>query len=313
MSKINVLIIPSSSGMAITAIKSLKKDSLINVFTTDIDPLAPGYLLANKGMIVPSFDDPAFLPSLKELCREERIDIMIPAYDTILELFSERAGEFAEMGTEVIISPHETIAATRDKWKTYKALEGKVAMPGSTIDMEDIRDFPVFMKPRGGSGSVDAHMVRGAEELGFYYNKIHEPIIQEFLPGTEYTVDCLADRDGNLLSVIARKRLEIRSGLSTKAMVVENRPIREMATAITENMELQGPFFFQAKEDREGIPRLIEINARIAGTMCLSSGRMGIVQAAVRMWKGLEFEVPYATPGLVMIRYYEEIFVEPQV
>jgi len=42
MNTMRVLIVPAGSGMAITAIKGLKKDPAIEVLAADIDPLAPG-------------------------------------------------------------------------------------------------------------------------------------------------------------------------------------------------------------------------------------------------------------------------------
>jgi len=40
-----------------------------------------------------------------------------------------------------------------------------------------------------------------------------------------------------------------------------------MAEVIAAELPLRGPWFFQVKEDRDGTFRLLEINARIAGTM----------------------------------------------
>ena len=44
-------------------------------------------------------------------------------------------------------------------------------------------------------------------------------IIQEYLPGKEYTVDVLSDLDGNSLLAIPRERIEVKAGISSKGKI----------------------------------------------------------------------------------------------
>jgi len=311
MSNINVLVVPAGSGMAVAAIKALKQDKTIKIISADVNKLAPGLFLSHKGYIIPPFDNRMFYSKLGKIIERENIDVIIPALDTILQEFSKRKKEFENMGTKVLVSEPKTIEITRDKWKTYNELEKVIPVPKSFIKIEDINiDYPLFIKPRSGSGSQWAYKVNSKKELDFFYDWIENPIIQEYLEGKEYTIDCLADMDGNLLLSIPRERIETKSGISIKGQIIRNEELKKMAKKVAQKLKFCGLFFFQAKEDKEGVPKLTEINARIAGTMCLSSfSGANIHSLAVRSCMGEKIEIPTVKNGLYITRYWEEIYL----
>jgi len=259
----NVLILPAGSGMAVSAIQALKseREDKFNIISADINYLAPGLYLSDKSYI---------LQKLSYLLKKEKIDVVIPALDTILLEFSKKRKWFEYHNAKIIISDLETIEITRDKWATYNFLKNKVGLPKSAINVSEIGfDFPYIIKPRDGSGSINVFKIRNKKELDFFLDYVPNPIIQEFLGGKEYTVDCFVDRRGELRLSIARLRKDVKAGISVKGYVIENDKLTEMAKKISSVLKFNGPFFFQAIEDDNGIPKLTEINARISGTMSL--------------------------------------------
>lgn len=309
----NVFLIPAGSGMVIAAIKALKQDKKIKIFSADADKLAAGLYLSHKGYVVPPFDDSLFYPTIKKITEKERIDVIIPSLDTILLEFSRRRKEFEEIGAKVLVSEPNTIRITRDKWKTYNKLKGVIPLPKSFIKKEDINiEYPFIIKPRDGSGSKNVYKVISKDELEFFYERVLNPIIQEYLEGKEYTVDCLADMNGNLLLCIPRERIETKSGISTKGKIIKDERLEDMAKKITSSIKFFGPFFFQAKEDKDGIPKLTEINSRISGTMSLSSSSgPNIHSLAVRICMGEKVKIPKIKIkyGLYITRYWEDIYL----
>jgi len=306
----NVLIIPAGSGMAIAAIKMLKRDKKIRVISADADRLSPGLYLSHKGYVVPRFNDSGFFPSVMKIIEKEKINLIIPALDTILLDFSEKKKEFERIGVKVMVSSPETIMITRDKWKTYNALKGIVPVPRSFLRKKDIDiDFPLFIKPRHGSGSNFAYRVDSKEELDFFYKRIDKPIIQEYLGGKEYTVDCLADTEGKLIIAVPRERISTKAGISVKGKIVKNDQLEEMAKKISRRLNFSGPFFFQAKENDEGVPHLTEINARISGSMSFSSSAgPNLHVMAVKIFMGERITTkPKIKYGTYFTRYFEEI------
>ena len=310
--KYKVLILPAGSGMAVAAIKSLKKDSSIETVSADSNRLAPGLYLSDKSFVVPRFDDSDFFDSLKKIIVDESIDLVIPALDTVLLSFSEKNSFFESLGTKLMSCSPETIRITRDKWLTYNKLRTKVPFPSSFVNKKHINiGFPLFIKPRAGSGSINTFKCENELELDFFLNKFDNMIIQEFLPGKEFTVDCLCDLNGKFLCCMSRERLEIKAGISVKGKIVKSDTLELLAKNIASSMEFKGPFFFQVKEDINRNPKILEINARISGSMSLSSFSIGnIYSLAIRSFLGEKITIPEIKPNVFLIRYFEDMFFE---
>ena len=185
-------------------------------------------------------------------------------------------------------------------------------MPVSSIKKEKTKfEYPLFIKPRYGSGSKEAYVVNSDKEFEFFYHYVKNPIVQEFLPGKEYTVDCLADMNGELLACVPRERIQVRDGICTKGVTTENVQLEQMAKIISERLKFRGPFLIQAKEDKQGLPRLTEINARIGGTMLPGSFLEGNFHTlAVRLAMGEAISSPKVKYGIFLTRYWEEIYLD---
>jgi len=111
-----------------------------------------------------------------------------------------------------------------------------------------------------------------------------ELIISEFLPGKEYSVDHY--RDNDLSIAIPRIRTKMRSGISFNAQTDLREDIMNYSTKLANILDLKFAFGFQFRADNEGVPRLLECNPRIMGTMvagCLAGFNMiyySIIRAA---------------------------------
>ena len=128
--------------------------------------------------------------------------------------------------------------------------------------------YSVFLKPEKGQGSQGARRVDDPTQLRVYADSIKSPMVMEYLPGHEYTVDCFADRERGVLFARARRRVRIRGGISVATVPlqvdsasepIDNEPwVRTMATAIQRELKLHGAFFFQVKKNAKGVPVLME-------------------------------------------------------
>jgi len=297
--------------MAIAAIKSLKKYPEISIVGADSNKLAAGLYLCHKKYVVPEFNDDYFWDEIKHLIKKEDINVIIPALDHLLLPIAQKKEELESIGVKVLISDEETIEITRDKWRTYRKLKDVIPFPKSFIKKEDIDiDYPLIIKPRGGSGSIDVHKINSREELEFFFKRVHNPIIQDFLSGEEYTVDCLSGHNGGLLVSIPRIRIETKAGISVKGKIIKNELLDEMAQKIANNISLNGPFFFQVKEDEKNVPRLTEINSRISGTMSLSNTAGPNIHAlSIKMCMGEKLKIPEIKYDTYITRYWEDIYL----
>lgn len=89
---------------------------------------------------------------------------------------------------------------------------------------------------------------------------------------------------------------------------MKKKELEDMARKIAGKLKFRGIFFFQAKEDANGIPKLTEINPRIAGTMSLSSASANIHSLAVRMMMGEKIKIP-KIKELYVTRYLDDIYL----
>ena len=66
--------------------------------------------------------------------------------------------------------------------------------------------------------------------------------------------------ESNPISVVIRKRLQIKAGISSKGEIIENNFIEKSCFDICKFLKLKGPICLQMKEDECGVPKFIEIN-----------------------------------------------------
>lgn len=214
--------------------------------------------------LLPSIKESGWLPALIELCRNLSIDYIFPAYDDVIVALAKHA---AEIPATVLTVSLEVCEVTRSKSKTYDCLRSVVRVP-EVYTVSEGMPFPVFAKPDRGQGSQGTRIVRNQAELDTVYNEIDSPIICEFLPGDEYTVDCFSDRERGVLFCGARIRLRVRNGIAMHTVSVRLDGAEAIAKKIHEALDMYGAWFFQLKKSSEDELVLLEVAPRIAGSMC---------------------------------------------
>tara|TARA_Y100001968_G_C19420246_1_gene751371 strand:+ start:841 stop:2103 length:1263 start_codon:yes stop_codon:yes gene_type:complete len=261
MKKYNVLIFPAYTEIATEILDSLSDSKAFNTICfTSKDPL-PSY------HYLPLVDSPDFKAALLKAITSHSIDYIFPAHDLFIDFLAINYAEFSQLASLVINKP-EIIELTRSKRATYKALKDYVIVPDVYDSLDDAK-FPLFVKPDRGFGSNESYIVFSPNELSVnIFSK--KNIISEYLPGTEFTIDCITNANGELLVFLIRKRDIISSGISKlTSIVIEDKNISKMANIINSRISLRGAWFFQVKLNSDGIPTLLEIGPRISGNMGL--------------------------------------------
>jgi carbamoyl-phosphate synthase large subunit len=106
-------------------------------------------------------------------------------------------------------------------------------------------------------------------------------MVSEYLPGSEYSVDAFA---GVKAAVgIPRLRKEIVNGISFRTTLEYRSDLIEYTLRAAGDLDLRYAFGFQFKLDKAGIPKILECNPRVQGTMAASlfSG-VNVIWMAVR-------------------------------
>ena len=262
----NLLIVPGTTLVAKEICDSLTTTKGVELFGAGFD------LEAAKGYPYSAYEFLGVLGSanlmfgLEEIVLRHQIDFIIFAHDSWIFEYRDRE----TIGNAKIIKNSSfAIQVCSFKSSTYALFENILPTPKLFNSIEKITHFPVFLKPDRGQGSVGAKLINELSELKPFLDGKSlidsDWVVSEYLPGREFTVDCFSNLSGNLLYSSPRVRTLVKSGKAIETKIIENKAILEWAQVITQKIKITGPWFFQAKEDRDGTPKLMEIGLRIAG------------------------------------------------
>ena len=220
----------------------------------DHSELAFGEVHYNVGFA----DQPGFAEAVNAIVARHAIDFVVPAHDDAIHALAGRI-EGARF-----VGPDNALAGVL-RWKsaTIEALADVVPTP-TLYPEAGAASFPVFIKPDRGQGSRGARLVKTRHDLESI--DLSGVLLQEFLPGPEYTIDCFSNRESEVLFVGPRARGRISGGIATRTETVENPDLDVYAAAISKKLGLSGAWFFQMKLDADGRLKLLEVANRIAGS-----------------------------------------------
>ncbi len=205
---------------------------------------------------------------LEEIVQKFCIDLIYPAHDQWIYNLCD----FTTIGrAQIICHPKEAIKICSLKSETYKFFKDRIPVP-LTFDLSlELNSFPIVLKPNRGQGSVGFRKISNIEELRANFNDyfqhpdVGNTICTTFLPGAEYTVDCFSSTDSNVVYARGRLRKETNNGLAILTEDSFLKEFTEYAKIISSELSLRGAWFFQVKDDSQGIPTLLEIGLRPAG------------------------------------------------
>ena len=282
------------------------------VVATDMQLSAPALQAADVKLQVPAVYDPEYVNITLKICKEQKIDALISLNDLELPILAENKAKFEALGVKVIVSDPQVIDIAFDKYKTAQWVEslGLVA-PKTYVRIEDCKkalaageiDFPLFMKPRWGSGSIGLESIADMEELDIYYGLLMKKIkktilatasvgdeyimIQEKLTGSEFGLDIMNDLDGKNIGVSVKQKLAMRAGETDKAVTVDLPEVREMGRKIGEALGHIGNLDVDIMQRADGAYCVLELNPRFGGGFPFSyEAGVNFPKALIQMIKG---------------------------
>ncbi len=172
------------------------------IICTDCDPLAPSLYEADDFYIVPRIDDPEYLKVILDICKQENIDGIFSLIDPELSLLAKNKEIFQKSNIVLFLSNYEEVDMCFDKLKFYNFCQNNHFPTVKTFcDIENVKNaiaeselqFPVFVKPRRGSCSIDIQKIENISDLSYALNRHHNLIVQEFMEGKEFGCDVYID------------------------------------------------------------------------------------------------------------------------
>ena len=287
------------------------------VIATDCSPLAPALYEADVSCVVSRIDSPAYINELLDLCRKHHVDAIISLLDPELLLLAEHRRQFLDIGVIPIVSGIHAIATSFDKFKMniWLAEHGfpalKTYLSAEEFKMDHAKkniEFPVYVKPRCGSGSVDTYMVFSMEELTFRIKQRNDFLIQECVTGIEYAADAYGDMLSHKpVSFFLKRKLRKRDGETDKCISAEDDSLRDQIFRFIEEFGLAGPLDFDVVHSN-GLYYIIDVNPRFGGGYPIAfSHGINFFEMILNNLSGKAntFKNHAYEPGVYSMKYYE--------
>lgn len=257
-----------------------------------------------------------YIPNVKEKSEDwlkilslisSNYDLIFPTNDFVIDLIVNL--EIHNFG-KYILPPRETVILCRSKKLTADFFKDKIPVL-EEVNL-DVTNFPVYFKPDKGYGAKNHQVIYSKNELELAVHKNPDFILTELLQGNEYTVECFSDFSGKLLYSNPRIREGIQFATSTKLIKPSKETSRELqnyARIINDSIKLDGPWFFQMKEDFNGNLKLLEIGIRIPGSAVWSrASGVNLAELAIYNKKNITTSVIYNKSELSIERNLKSKF-----
>jgi hypothetical protein len=270
----NVLVFPCGSEIGLEIYRCLEFSKNFKVFgASTIDDC--GRLFYKNYLELPWFSEANFIPELNRKIKENNIDFIIPAHDSVGLLMAQNK---RQIKAQLVCHPLKTHQICRSKRATYQTLSKTLEKSGfhvpEVLEVDEKTNFPIFAKPDSGQGSYECFKIDSFQEFQATYKRIKNHLFLEYLPGFEYTIDCFSGYGEELLAIIPRLRASIIKGISNYTHNrIDKRTydnLIKIASLINSKIKFRGPWFFQVKKNSKNILTLLEVAPRIAGSSGLS-------------------------------------------
>ncbi len=244
------------------------------IIATDLSEYAPALYFADRAYLVPRIDDPSYLDTLIDICKKENINAITTVIDPEIEILAKYRDRFESIGVEVLAPYEETAKLCFDKFAMYEYLT-KCGIPTVLTfgDFDSFKtafdsgkiDFPVFVKPRTGSGSVGARKICNIEDLKSVFEADSSLIVQEFMQGRDLDADVYIDTvTKEPVAIFTKKKISTTIGGANKTVSFKDERLFKLIINAVKFFKFNGPIdvdFFE----RDGQYYLSEINPRFGG------------------------------------------------
>lgn len=292
------------------------------VVATDMQLSAPALQVADVKLQVPAVYDPKYVDITLQICKEQKIDALLSLNDLELPILAENKARFEAEGVKVIVSDPFVIDIAFDKYKTAQWIESLgLKSPKTYVRLDDAKraletgelHFPLFMKPRWGSGSIGLETIADMEELDIYYHLLMKKVkktilatasvgdeyimIQEKLTGNEFGLDVMNDLEGNNVAVSVKQKLAMRAGETDKAVTVDLAEVREIGRKIGTALKHIGNLDVDVMQNEKGEYCVLELNPRFGGGFPFSyEAGVNLPKAIIEWVKGNKVDTSILQP-----------------
>jgi carbamoyl-phosphate synthase large subunit len=277
----------------------------------DLNPLAPALYHADRHIALPRVEDPGYIAAVSETVREDDVALVVPLTDLDQRVLAERRDE---IGAPVLLSSHEVVERTADKYAAHLFFtERGIPSPGTWLPEgvpADIR-YPVLVKAREGFGSRHIFRAESKAELDFFLGYTTVPsMVQAVCAGEEFSIDVFCDFEGRCLNAIPRTMIESKGGESIKGMTIKDEDLIEFGCSVAETLPIWGPANIQCFRTEPGRHEVTDVNPRFGGAFPLpraAGSRYPELALELAAGERPEPRLGHFREGVVMTRFFSHL------
>lgn len=249
----------------------------------------------------PFTEEEAFICVLKKKVAELKPRVLMPTHDESVVIMRHRE----EFPKELVI-PYESeemlLNLANKAWATKMAKEAGCPIPKVYQSVEEVESYPVVFKTVIGNSAKGVYFPKSKDELlalmqkshGNVFSKDSEMLLQEWIGGTDYSVDCVR-WDGFWKSSVYHALVTKTDGggTTTQREIVAAPELEKYAKLLLDAVDFHGVCGLDFRYDPEtGKSAFIEVNARFTGGL------------ATPVAAG--FNIPWAVYKLATEGWYDE-------
>lgn len=288
--------------------------------------------IVDKCYKVPPAYSPRNVLALLKICEIEHADVIVPTLDAELVDILNYEYEFQRLGTKFCLCKDISTYMLCSKSTLMNVLSTLSIHHPTTIQIRDFKEYisclrrfsgrKHVIKIDGRAGSRGVRVVdRGLNAYNDFANSkmcarpitlqqaleivsekpIEKPmIVQEYLPGNEYSLNMLC-KDGKVLAVSGKEILAVEN--STVHEAISHIDTKAMADAVVlaDYLKLNGNIGFDFKRNTDGIACMIEMNLRTTATAGLDTAAgVNLVYAGIKLALGERIDT-------TMLRFVEGV------
>jgi carbamoyl-phosphate synthase large subunit len=278
-----------------------------------------GFEYCDLKLVIPAIDSPEYIPTLLQICEEKKVNLLLSFSDIDINILSNNKDKFNAAGVTVIVPSQAVNQICFDKYQGYEFLSRSGFATPKSYDkleaaVEDIKlgklEFPLIVKPRFGSGSLNLFKARNLKELDVFFHYAPQMLIQPQIAGQEYGIDVCLDLQGEVLSVIPRRKIAMRSGETDQAEICDRSDLIDLGirlgTALGKLGHV-GPLDVDFLDDSQEL-FAIDLNPRFGGGYPISHLAGGnFPELILRMAQGekINSQVGKYQTDIIMMKEYK--------
>lgn len=293
----DILILDGNYKQSLTSARSLGQAGLrvaigesLSQYHPDRGPASWRSRYCARAVVLPDYnsDQASYVDAIVAFVGKHQVKVVLPTGDANIVLLSPHRKRFADLGCTLAVASDAAVEIANDKCRTLEVADKLgIAYPKSlqVTGAEDLRaaeaefGYPFVLKPTmSWTGKAQdrvspIEVVNEAEALAAttrYLATGCEVLAQQWVPGRREGVTLLLV-DGEVLGIcgaVAHRTVPPLGGISImRESIAVPDDILDSSISLAKTIGLEGPCEVEWRRDADGRPLLMEVNARLAGTL----------------------------------------------